>query len=70
MVKIDHSGGNSAAFPLAVAMLSPSGTYRRGMQANWGRGVDHFPYLQDKLGRRHGFQQQMKFVTPSAGVFY
>ena len=70
MVKIDHFGRNSAAFPLPVAMLSPSGTNCRGMPANWGRGIDHFAYFQEKLSRRHGFQQQMKFVTPSAGVFY
>jgi hypothetical protein len=70
MVKIDRFGCDSANFPLAVAMLGPSGTYSRGMRANWGGGVDHFPYLQEKLSRRYGFQQQMKFMTPSAGVFY
>ena len=50
-------------------MVGRSGIYR-GMLGDRDRGVDHFRDFQEKLGGRHGFQQQMKFMTPSAGVFY
>ena len=57
MVKIDHFGGNSVTFPLAVAMFG----FRNQLSCCAGGlrtvDIDHFPYLQEKLSRRDGLQQ-------------
>jgi hypothetical protein len=62
--KLTAFGRNLALFPAATAMLhATSGlTAVQGPMVAlaggiWDRGVDHFPYLYEKLSRRDGFQQ-------------